>query len=50
MLLDPKEALYGIKFVIETIKANKMTSSKSIKFLTLIIEFVNNYLPHATFR
>lgn len=50
MLLDSSEALYCMKFTVEVIKANKLSSSKSIKLLTFIIEYVMNYLPYATER
>jgi hypothetical protein len=39
-----------MKFTIVLIKANKMSSSKSIKMLTYVIEFVMNYLPYSTKR
>lgn len=50
MMLDRAEALYCVKFTTAMIKANKMPATKSIRLITLIIEYVMNYLPFATHR
>jgi hypothetical protein len=50
MLLDSSEALFCVKFTIEVIRANKMNASKSLQFLSFLIEYVMRYLPFATQR
>ena len=50
MMLDRSEALYCARFVFEMIKANRMTSTKTIKLLTFLIEYVMVYLPYTTQR
>ena len=50
MMLDRTEALYCARFTFELIKANKMSSTKSIRLITFIIEYVMVYLPYTTFR
>ena len=50
MLLDPAEALYCTKFTLEVIKYNKLGTTKTMKLITYITEYVMNYMPYATRR
>jgi hypothetical protein len=50
MMLDRAEALYCVKFTTALIRANKMTATKSIRLVLVIIEYVMNYLPFTTHR
>lgn len=50
MMLDRAEALYCVKFTTAIIKANKMPATKSIRLITIVIEYVMNYLPFTTHR